>query len=144
MLSKADAASQKALKEYGYNLGMAFQLVDDCLDYTGSTEDLGKNIGDDLAEGKPTLPLIHAMQTSDKEHSSLIADCIRNQSNVNLDEQTLEQITQLIENSGAIDYTMAKARQFANAAKESTNLLVDSTYKSALIELAEFSLTRNH
>ena len=76
-LTGCDNHTQEKLRLYGYHLGLAFQLIDDALDYTGNTEELGKNVGDDLSEGKPTLPLIYAMANSSEEHANCIADSIR-------------------------------------------------------------------
>ncbi|MGH1439137.1 MAG: polyprenyl synthetase family protein [Cellvibrionaceae bacterium] len=135
---------QEELRQYGYHLGMAFQLIDDALDYTGSSDELGKNVGDDLAEGKPTLPLIQAMQTAKGEDSHLIAETIRSGlSGDNADNaNTLDKIIGIIQSSGAIDYTKAKAEEHVEKAKQALNSLKESKYKNALIELADFSVGR--
>ncbi len=133
---------QMQLKLYGYHLGMAFQLIDDALDYTGSSEELGKNVGDDLAEGKPTLPLIQAMLQASNEDSQLIADTI--QSKQGHDAGTLNRIISIIQQTGAINYTRVQAESHVEKAKAALESLSNSRYKQALIELADFSIGRNH
>lgn len=144
VLSELEADKQEKLKQYGYDLGMAFQLVDDCLDYTGSAEALGKNVGDDLAEGKPTLPLIYAMEHGKPEEAKIIAGAIENSGQTPLDSDTLAQIIQIVQSTGAIDYTQAQALAFAESAKAAISFLDDSIYKTALMDLADFSVGRDH
>ncbi len=139
VLSDASAPQKEALKRYGYHLGLAFQLVDDALDYEGDAEALGKNVGDDLAEGKPTLPLIYAMREGDQKEAELIAQAIREGG---LDQ--LDTIVDIVKRSGALEYTAESARQQADLAIEQLQLLPDSPYKQAMVELAEFSIGRNH
>lgn len=139
VLSDASAPQKEALKRYGYHLGLAFQLVDDALDYEGDAEALGKNVGDDLAEGKPTLPLIYAMREGDQKEAELIAQAIREGG---LDQ--LDTIVDIVKRSGALEYTAESARQQADLAIEQLQLLPDSPYKQAMAELAEFSIGRNH
>jgi len=139
VLSDASAPQKEALKRYGYHLGLAFQLVDDALDYEGDAEALGKNVGDDLAEGKPTLPLIYAMREGDPKEAKLIAQAIREGG---LDQ--LDTIVDIVKRSGALEYTAESARQQADLAIEQLQLLPDNPYKQAMIELAEFSIGRNH
>ncbi len=139
VLSDASAPQKEALKRYGYHLGLAFQLVDDALDYEGDAEALGKNVGDDLAEGKPTLPLIYAMREGDPKEAKLIAQAIREGG---LDQ--LDTIVDIVKRSGALEYTAESARQQADLAIEQLQLLPDSPYKQAMAELAEFSIGRNH
>ncbi|MGH1487238.1 MAG: polyprenyl synthetase family protein [Cellvibrionaceae bacterium] len=134
---------QAQLKAYGYHLGMAFQLIDDALDYTGSSEDLGKNVGDDLAEGKPTLPLIFAMQKGSTEESTLIANTIKHSSG-KVDPSVLQQIVTIIQQTGAIDYTREKAVFHVEQAKSALKVLAESKYKQSLLDLADFSISRNH
>ncbi|MGS2717995.1 polyprenyl synthetase family protein [Eionea flava] len=138
LLSGATQAQTEQLTAYGYHLGIAFQLIDDALDYTGNTEELGKNVGDDLAEGKPTLPLIYAMKESNEEDSALIAESIRQG-----DASQLDRIIQIIEQSGALDYTLHLAKTHANQSIASLSTLEESTFKQAMIELAEFSVARS-
>jgi octaprenyl-diphosphate synthase len=138
-LSGAEEIQKSQLTAYGYHVGVAFQLIDDALDYTGNTEDLGKNIGDDLSEGKPTLPLIYAMSNSSETQSSMIADSIRNG-----DTSQLTQIIQIIRDSGALDYTLNLAKEHAASAIKTLETLPESTYKQAMIDLAEFSISRSN
>ncbi|MDH5369927.1 MAG: polyprenyl synthetase family protein, partial [Gammaproteobacteria bacterium] len=130
---------QQAMAKYGMHLGCAFQLIDDVLDYTSSAEDMGKNLGDDLSEGKPTLPLIYAMRNGSSVQATMIREAIENGG---LDK--IEQIHDAIHNSGAIEYTSNCAKNEAKLAIESLNVLTDSAYKDALIFLANFSVNRNH
>jgi octaprenyl-diphosphate synthase len=138
-LAGAEDIQKRQLTAYGYHVGVAFQLIDDALDYTGNTEDLGKNIGDDLSEGKPTLPLIYAMGNSSEAQSSMIADSIRNG-----DATQLTQIIQIIRDSGALDYTLNLAKEHATSAIKTLETLPESTYKQAMIDLAEFSISRSN
>ncbi len=130
---------QQAMAKYGMHLGCAFQLIDDVLDYTSSAEDMGKNLGDDLAEGKPTLPLIYAMRNGTSEQATMIREAIENGG---LDK--IEQIHEAIHQSGAIEYTSDCAKNEAKQAIEALEFLHDSSYKDALIFLANFSVNRNH
>ncbi|OEY66642.1 polyprenyl synthetase family protein [Marinobacter sp. X15-166B] len=137
LLCNAPEPQARALKEYGQHLGMAFQLVDDVLDYRGDAESMGKNVGDDLAEGKATLPLIYAMASSDEAPRKLIRQAIRKGGLDNLAE-----VLAIVEQSGAIDYTMAKAREQAARAHASLNNLPDSEFKEALALLTEVAVAR--
>jgi len=139
VLADRPEAEEQALSEYGLHLGLAFQLVDDLLDYSSSSDELGKNIGDDLAEGKPTLPLIYAMQVGTKAQRELIRDAIEQGG---LDQ--IDGIIKAVESSGAIDYTARLARQEKNAATSALAALPDSDYKMALLALAEFSVSRTY
>lgn len=131
-------AIEMAMAEYGLRLGNAFQLVDDALDYSGNADEMGKNIGDDLAEGKPTLPLIYVMQNGRSEQKELIAEAIRHGS-----LEKLTEIQETIASTGAIEYTYAAARREALAAIDALKLIPESAYKTALIELASFTLERH-
>ncbi|MEL6870141.1 MAG: octaprenyl diphosphate synthase [Pseudomonadota bacterium] len=126
-----------ALGSYGRELGTAFQLIDDALDYSASEEELGKNLGDDLAEGKPTLPLIHAMRTGTAAQKALLRDAISQGGLEHLDE-----IRKAIESTGALEYTRDRAEDAAKAAIESVATLPPSIYKDALIAIAGFSVER--
>jgi octaprenyl-diphosphate synthase len=128
-----------AFAHYADHLGRAFQLVDDVLDYTGTAEEMGKNVGDDLAEGKPTLPLIHAIRHGTPEEAGMISKAIRTGG---LDH--LEAITQVVRRTGALDYTMDKAIEQALLAKKALDEIPASHYKDALISLADLSVQRNH
>jgi octaprenyl-diphosphate synthase len=130
---------EKALAAYGMHLGTAFQLIDDVLDYNSSSAETGKNIGDDLAEGKPTLPLIHAIKQGTSEQSAVIRHAIENGG-----REQIEQVMAAIESTGAITYTARMAEKEAQHAIEAISHLPDSPYKKALLLLAEFSVKRKH
>jgi len=130
---------QEAMAKFGMHLGCAFQLIDDVLDYTSSAEDMGKNLGDDLAEGKPTLPLIYAMRNASSEQADLIKRAIENG-----EVDKIEQINTIIHESGALDYTSECAEKEAQLAIEALTHLPNSKYKEALTFLAHFSVQRNH
>ena len=131
--------TEKALAAYGLHLGTAFQLVDDILDYTADAEAMGKNVGDDLAEGKPTLPLIHAIEKSSGEDKEVLVQAITNASRDNLDD-----VLAIINKTGALDYTAKSAHKESQLAKDALHDLTDSPYKSALIQLADFSIERTY
>lgn len=130
-------AEEHAMANYGMRLGTAYQLIDDVLDYSASAEQLGKNIGDDLAEGKPTLPLLYAMWNGDSRESSLIAEAI---TQGGLDR--IEAIGKAIERTGAIAYTAALAREQASEAMDMLASVPASPYRDALYELAAFAVDR--
>jgi octaprenyl-diphosphate synthase len=137
VLTERPGIDEAAMIEYGRNLGMAFQLVDDALDFDASPEELGKNIGDDLAEGKATLPLIHAMKHGEAAERELIRTAILEGG---LDD--LERIQSIIESTGALQYTAARAQEAADVAIDALSGIPDSDYKQALIAIAEFSVRR--
>lgn len=128
-----------AMQNYGLNLGIAYQLIDDALDYNASAEQIGKNIGNDLSEGKPTLPLIHAMRKGSKSEIALIRDAITNGNTENL-----ESIIAIIESTGAIDYTANAAKQHALQANALLKNIPESPYRKALHDLAEFVVERSY
>ena len=130
-------SDETAMIEYGQNLGTAFQLVDDALDFDASPEELGKNLGDDLAEGKPTLPLIYAMQEGSSEERDLIRHAIEEGG---LDD--MDRIQAIIESTGALQYTAARAQEAADIAINALSDVPDSDHKQALIAIAEFSVRR--
>ncbi len=139
ILARQPAPVERALADYGQRLGIAFQLVDDALDYSSNAHDLGKNVGDDLAEGKPTLPLIHALHNASPDERSLIRNAIESGG---LDD--LEPIRRAIESTGGLDYTARLAREEAEAAVASLAVLPDSAYKQALVDLARIAVERSH
>jgi octaprenyl-diphosphate synthase len=138
ILADLPAAAEEALARYGLHAGLAFQLVDDALDYSSSAGALGKNIGDDLAEGKPTLPLIHVLRTGTPAQVELVRNAVRDGG---LDR--IEDVLQAIESTGAIAYTAALARREADTAIAALADIPGSAYKDALIRLAEFSVSRS-
>lgn len=127
------------LSSYGRHLGAAFQLIDDVLDYSASPELLGKNIGDDLAEGKPTLPLIHAMRQGTPEQAALMRGAIEAGGLEHIDG-----VMRAIESTGALQYTARLAQQEADSALESLEVLADSDYRQALSALARLSVHRTY
>ena len=137
VLSGTAKGIEASVMAYGQNLGTAFQLIDDALDYNASAEELGKNIGDDLAEGKATLPLIRALQQGTKAERDLIRKAILEGG---LDQ--LESITAIIESTGALQYTSARAQEAADLAIAALSEIPDSDYKQALIAIAEFAVRR--
>lgn len=139
VLAHGTLEQQTALQAYGLHLGRAFQLVDDVLDYKGTRDDMGKNIGDDLAEGKATLPLIVAMRDGEPDQADFVRQAILNGGVENLDR-----IAQIVEAAGGLKYTSELAVRETTAAIESLASLPDSPYKTAMLNLAEFSISRNH
>jgi len=137
ILEQKDSGARQAMAKYGMHLGTAFQLIDDVLDYSASSEEMGKNIGDDLAEGKPTLPLIYTIQHGNKEQADIVRKAIEENG---LDY--LEEVTAAIHATGAIDYTAECAEKESQLAIEALESVADSEYKTALIDLAEFSVHR--
>lgn len=129
----------EAMARYGMHLGTAFQLVDDMLDYSDSSEQIGKNIGDDLAEGKPTLPLIYTMRHGNSKQVEIVREAIEKGGRENIDE-----VIEAVRVTGAIDYTADAARKEAAKAIGFLDFLPDSKYKQALVALAEFSVNRNY
>lgn len=137
VLAQRPGSEEKAMIEYGRSLGVAFQLVDDALDFDAAPDELGKNLGDDLAEGKATLPLIYAMQHGDTAERELIRSAILDGG---LDD--LERVRSIIESTGALQYTAARAQEAADVAIGALSEIPDSDYKQALIAIAEFSVRR--
>lgn len=130
---------EESFASYGVHLGAAFQLVDDALDYMADEEALGKNIGDDLAEGKPTLPLIYVLENGSSSDKETIRRAIETEGIALLDE-----VTAIIKQSGAIDYTINIAQSEANKAKEALSNLEESDIKKALLSLADLAVNRSH
>ncbi len=138
ILSGADKAFESALKDYGLHLGNAFQIVDDILDFESDVETMGKEIGDDLSEGKTTLPMIYALKhTSGKEHEILVG-AIENRDNVGVDK-----VINILKNTGAFEYARGKAKESADLARTAIKDLPESSYKKALILLCDLSLQRD-
>ncbi|PCK07755.1 MAG: octaprenyl diphosphate synthase [Alteromonadaceae bacterium] len=138
VLSDADEQTCIQAKLYGYHLGLAFQLIDDALDYSGDSEKLGKNVGDDLAEGKPTLPLIYAMKQGNPEQVALIRDAIEQG---NTDKAA--EIIAMTQSLGGLQYTQECAQQHAQEAIKILHALPKNSFKSALLDLANFSVERS-
>ena len=139
LIAGAPEVEIAAAAEYGRSLGTAFQLIDDVLDYSGNASDIGKNVGDDLREGKPTLPLIYVMQNGSQEQQQLVRACIENG-----DEQHFDEILAAITSSGALDYTKQQAEKAAQRAANAIGSLTGSKFKDSLLQLCAFAVDRNH
>jgi octaprenyl-diphosphate synthase len=137
VLARAPGALEAGLADYGMHVGTAFQLIDDVLDYSGEEAAIGKSLGDDLAEGKPTLPLIHAMRCGTPQHAAVVrrAICTGGRGD-------FAAVLEAIRTSGALDYARAAAEREAEAAARSIGALPASDAKESLLELASFSVTR--
>ena len=139
VISNRSEKEEQALAAYGRHLGTAFQLIDDVLDYSSSADELGKNIGDDLAEGKPTLPLLYAMWNGTTEEAGIIKDAIENGGLNHIDK-----IKSAINSTGAIEYTDKIANEEARLAINALDGLPASDYLDALYALARFSVERQY
>jgi octaprenyl-diphosphate synthase len=139
LIAGASDTEVAAAAEYGRSLGTAFQLIDDVLDYSGNATDIGKNVGDDLREGKPTLPLIYLMRHGTPEQRSLVRSCIENG-----DEEHFDDILQAITHSGALDYTKDAAEKAALRAADSISTAPNGQFKDSLLQLCAFAVDRNH
>ncbi len=139
VLCNAPPEEEQALANYGKHLGIAFQIIDDALDYSDSSEEIGKNIGDDLAEGKPTLPLIRAMQVGTAEQKQSLRDVIEKGG-----REQIDVVKAAIASTDAIEYTFKAAEAEANKAKKALETLPPSSYREALATLADFSVDRTN
>ncbi len=138
ILNEAPAEIEQALQDYGRYLGTAFQLIDDVMDYTSDGEDMGKNVGDDLAEGKPTLPLLYAMQHGNQAQAAMIREAIEKANGMD----KLDDILQAMQQTGSLEYTRNRALQEADKAIAALEPIADSDYKQALIALAHLAVDR--
>jgi octaprenyl-diphosphate synthase len=138
VIAGQDEKTEKAMQEYGKYLGTAFQLVDDIMDYTADAKAMGKNIGDDLAEGKPTLPLLYAMQHGNAQQKQLIRDAIVHCNGM----EHLDEILAAMEQTGSLVYTQKKAELEADKAINALHILPESEHKQALISLAHIAANR--
>jgi octaprenyl-diphosphate synthase len=139
VISKSDKEVEDALAIYGQQLGVAFQLIDDALDYKATTEELGKNLGDDLAEGKPTLPLIYAISQGSEKEANVIIDAIRQGS-----REAFSEVYKIVLSTKAIEYTEQCANEAVEKAIDALSCLEESEYKDALVSLARFSVQRDY
>ncbi|WDD99561.1 octaprenyl diphosphate synthase [Thalassomonas actiniarum] len=139
VIAKKDEKIEKAMTDYGKHLGTAFQLVDDIMDYTADAKEMGKNVGDDLAEGKPTLPLIYAMENGTETQKQLIREAIE----LNNGMDNLDGILNAMRETGALTYAQHKAEQEADKAISALAVLEPSEYKDALIALAHIAANRS-
>ena len=131
--------TEQALADYGNHLGMAFQLVDDLLDYDGDSEAMGKNLGDDLAEGKPTLPLIFTLSEGSSSQKELIRNAIEQGGLERMDE-----IISAVRSCGALDYTAQKAQEQVSKAINCLTALPESEHRAAMEDLARFAVARTY
>lgn len=138
ILGKQDIATEEAAARFGIHLGTAFQLVDDVLDYSGDADEIGKNLGDDLAEGKPTLPLIYAMQHGTHAQSAIIRAAIEQG-----DISRFADVLHIVKETGALNYTRAQAQQETQLAHDALAHLPASLYKNSLLKLAELASSRH-
>lgn len=139
ILSSDNEQHIHAMRDYGLHLGLAYQLIDDALDYSCSKEQTGKNIGQDISEGKATLPLIYAMRNSKAKDLSLLRDAIQTGSAENLDK-----ILEIIESTAAIKYTAEAAKHHAYQAKYALSHIPPSSYRKALEDLSDFVVQRTY
>lgn len=139
LLSGAPAEIKQRLQCFGAEFGRAYQVVDDALDYVGDTEVMGKAVGDDLREGKLTLPLIHALRSGDPAQVALIRSAVRERSDAEADR-----IIGIVRDTGGIDYTRDVARRHSLAARECLDVLPASPHRDAMVRLVEIALDRQH
>jgi octaprenyl-diphosphate synthase len=137
ILSGVDETQEQALRDYGLHLGNAFQIIDDLLDYESDSKTLGKEVGDDLSEGKNTLPMIYALDNTAGYDHEVLVNAIENSGNNNINK-----IINILNKTDAFIYTRKKAQESADLARKSLNKLSDSDYKQALILLCDLSLRR--
>ncbi len=138
ILVDAPEEIETALQNYGKFLGTAFQLIDDVMDYTSDGKEMGKNVGDDLAEGKPTLPLLHAMRNGTPEQEAMIREAIEQSNGM----ERLDEILAAMEQTGSLTYTVDKAHQEADKAIAELSVIPESDYKQALVTLAHMAVER--
>lgn len=138
VLGNVDAAVENAMAAYGMHLGTAFQLIDDVLDYSGDHASIGKNLGDDLAEGKATLPLIRALQEGNSDEAARLRTAITTGRLEDFDS-----VVRILERTGALEYARQCARIESQRAIECTNVLPDSNYRRSLLELPAFAVSRS-
>lgn len=139
VLSGADGGTRQSLMDFGLNLGIAFQMIDDVLDYEGDPATMGKNVGDDLNEGKPTLPLIHTMREGSAEERSLVAAAIREKR-----ADQIEAIVKAVGRCGSLDYTRERARQYHDQALSALGAIAPGAAREALERITELSINRDH
>lgn len=138
IISGSDERTRESARRFGYHLGLAFQLIDDSLDYEGDSETLGKNVGDDLAEGKPTLPLIHAIQHASESDAEIIKHAIEHG-----EVEKLQEIVAIVQQSGSLQYVKEQAKYHAQQAIEAITPFPETNYKEAMSQLAYFSVERS-
>jgi octaprenyl-diphosphate synthase len=139
VLGAAGSEAESGLAHYGMHLGTAFQLIDDVLDYSGDAAHTGKNLGDDLNEGKPTLPLIYVMERGSVPQAQTVRRAIEHGG-----RDEFEAVLAAIESTGALEYSRTKAKEEAKTARDSLAALPNSNYKQCLLELAAFAVERDY
>lgn len=139
IVGEAQPEIEQGLARYGLHLGTAFQLVDDVLDYSGDAAHTGKNLGDDLRQGKPTLPLIHVLQRGSAEQAALVRSAIEGGGRDNFGA-----VLEAIRATGALEYVRNKAKDEARLAQEAISALSNSRYRDSLLELSAFAVERDH
>lgn len=139
IISGASATDEEALSKYGMHIGTAFQLIDDVLDLSGNALEIGKNLGDDLSEGKPTLPLLYAMRHGTASEAAVIKHAIEHGG-----LEDLPTVLQAVERTGALQHVRKVAENEANLACAAIAHFADSTYKQAMLTLAKFAVSRNY
>ena len=139
VITKQDSKTEEAMADYGKYLGTAFQLVDDIMDYTADAKEMGKNVGDDLAEGKPTLPLLYTMEHGTAEQKQLVRDAIEHGNGM----EHLDDILSAMKQTGALVYTQKKAEIEADKAINALSALPESDFKQALVDLAHIAANRS-
>jgi octaprenyl-diphosphate synthase len=139
ILAQADEEQEEAMRSFGLNLGIAFQLRDDFLDYTGSAEEFGKPVGKDLQEGKITLPLIHALQSSNDGDRQRLVELIISDRNY---EQIFGEVKKIIQDYQGLDYTAKLANHYITEAKSALSIFPESPTRQSLLEIAEYVISR--
>ena len=139
VLADRSEAEERRMADFGAGLGVAYQLVDDVLDYRGSAAAIGKNVGDDLADGQPTLPLIHAMRAGSGATARMVREAVRTG-----DAGRLPEIIAAAESTGGIEYTVASARGYVQRARKALRGVPDTRFRSALASFAEFIVERTY
>ena len=139
ILGDVNSSKRSSLKNFGYNLGMAFQLTDDMLDYTSNDDVLGKKVGTDLKEGKITLPLIHAIQSATEKEKAIIKDCLNKKS---VTARDFKRVLNIIEKNNGIEYTAATTRKYTDSAKACLSVFEPSPYRDAMLSLPDYILKR--
>jgi octaprenyl-diphosphate synthase len=139
VLAGSPAEIETAMADYGHHLGVAFQLVDDALDYRAKGDELGKNLGDDLAEGKPTLPVIRALAVGTPDQRALLREAIETGS-----RDLIAEVAAVIDSTDGIDYTISLARRHAASAKQAVSLLPESVLRASLELMADFAVARTY
>ena len=137
ILAGADAHITQRLREFGLNLGIAFQMVDDVLDYEGDPAEMGKNLGDDLAEGKATLPLIHTLAQGSTEEAQLVREAI-----LRRDREAIGPVINAVRACGALQHTRARADQYRHQAVSKLDVLKDSPFLDNLLDIAAIAVAR--